>query len=437
LAVFDFETPDNTMRLRSVHPGVSADDVQAAAGFDLTVSNPVPVTRAPTAEELRLIREVLDPRGSGRRKSRRDGTGTPSGAADAVHRTGWCALPDRANRDGLGLGPELTSATAAAGGLGILAAATMSYDELAAGIKAVRERTDAPFGVNMRADQPDIANRVDLLVRERVRVASFAMAPRQELIKRLHDGGVLVMPSIGAKRHAEKVAEWGVDAVLVQGGEGGGHTGAVPTSLLLPQVVDAVEVPVVAAGGFFDGRGLVAALAYGAAGIAMGTRFLLTSDCRVPDAVKRFYLDRTVTDTVVTRQVDGVPHRVLRTDLVDRLEAGHVTRFPRAARNALRFRKMSGTPWQDMVREGLAMRRTQELAWSQVLMAANTPMLLRAAMVDGRVDLGVMASGQVVGVIDDLPSCAELINRIVDQANGGACGAEQATVDLVSTADVR
>src|SRR2546430_12773632 len=130
-------------------------------------------------------------------------------------------------------GPELTSATAAAGGLGILAAATMSYDELAAAIRAVRERTDAPFGVNMRADQPDIANRVDLLVRERVRVASFAMAPKQDLIKRLHDGGVLVMPSIGAKRHAEKVAEWGVDAVLVQGGEGGGHTGVVPTSLLL------------------------------------------------------------------------------------------------------------------------------------------------------------------------------------------------------------
>src|SRR5204863_8920414 len=132
------------------------------------------------------------------------------------------------------------------------------------------------FGVNLRADQPDIAERCDLLVRENVRLASFAMAPKQELIRRLQDGGVLVLPSIGAKRHAEKVVEWGVDAVLVQGGEGGGHTGTVPTSLLLPQVVDAVDVPVVAAGGFFDGRGLVAALAYGAAGIAMATRFLLT-----------------------------------------------------------------------------------------------------------------------------------------------------------------
>jgi NAD(P)H-dependent flavin oxidoreductase YrpB (nitropropane dioxygenase family) len=314
--------------------------------------------------------------------------------------------------------PQLAAATSAAGGLGILAAATMTYDELARAIKEVRERTDASFGVNMRADQPDVADRVELLIRDGVRVASFAMAPKRDLIKRLQDGGVLVMPSIGAKRHAEKVAEWGVDAVLVQGGEGGGHTGAVPTSLLLPQVVDAVDVPVVAAGGFFDGRGLVAALAYGAAGIAMGTRFLLTSDSPVPQRVKDFYLSKAVTDTVVTTQVDGVPHRVLRTELVDRLELGHAPgRFLGAARNAQRFQKLSGTPWRAMVREGLAMRKSQELSYSQVLMAANTPMLLRAAMVDGQVDLGVMASGQVVGLLDDLPSCADLIARIVEQAN--------------------
>jgi NAD(P)H-dependent flavin oxidoreductase YrpB (nitropropane dioxygenase family) len=316
--------------------------------------------------------------------------------------------------------PALAAATSAAGGLGILAAATMSYAELAAAITEVRALTAAPFGVNLRADQPDVGDRVDLLVREQVRVASFAMAPKPELIARLQAGGVLVMPSIGARRHAEKVAAWGVDAVLVQGGEGGGHTGSVPTSLLLPQVVDAVgaDVPVIAAGGYFDGRGLVAALAYGASGIAMGTRFLLTSDSPVPAAVKEVYLSKSVSETVVTTQVDGVPHRVLRSDLVDQLEAASTARrFGGAARNATKFRKDSGTSWRDLVREGLAMRKSQELTWSQVVMAANTPMLLRAAMVDGRVDLGVMASGQVVGVIDDLPSCAELIDRIIAEAD--------------------
>ena len=321
--------------------------------------------------------------------------------------------------------PQLAAATSAAGGLGILAAATMSLDELRRAVKEVRESTDASFGVNMRADQGDVTDRVDLLVREGVRVASFAMAPKQDLIKRLHDGGVLVMPSIGAKRHAEKVAAWGVDAVLVQGGEGGGHTGSVPTTLLLPQVVDTVDVPVVAAGGFFDGRGLVAALAYGASGIAMGTRFLLTTDSPVPEAVKRHYLSKSVTDTVVTKQVDGVPHRVLRSDLVDSLEsAGAVRRTTGAVRSAMAFKKMSGTRWREIVREGLAMRRSQELTWSQVLMAANTPMLLRAAMVDGRDDMGVMASGQVVGLIDDLPSCAELIDRIVQEAHETLRGLE-------------
>jgi NAD(P)H-dependent flavin oxidoreductase YrpB (nitropropane dioxygenase family) len=312
-------------------------------------------------------------------------------------------------------GPRLVSAVARAGGLGILGSATMSLGELAAAIKEVRARTDEPFGVNLRADAADAGDRIDLLIRERVRVASFALAPRRELIARLKDAGVVVIPSVGARRHAEKVAAWGADAVLVQGGEGGGHTGPIATTLLLPQVVDAVGIPVIAAGGFFDGRGLAAALTYGAAGIAMGTRFLLTSDSTVPDAVKRTYLAGA--ETVVTRQVDGLPHRVLRTRLVDGLEvSGPVTRTIRALRNAARFKAVSRMSWPELIRDGLTMKRGKELTWSQVLMAANTPMLLRAAMVDGRPDLGVLASGQAVAVIDDLPSCESLIDAIVTRA---------------------
>ena len=133
--------------------------------------------------------------------------------------------------------------------------------------------------------------------------------------------------------------------------------------------------------------------------------------------MKDFYRSKSVTDTVVTRQVDGVPHRVLRTDLVEQLEkSGRVSSLWRAMRNALAFQRLSGTPWRSIVREGLGMRTSQELSWSQVVMAANTPMLLRLAMVDGRPDLGVMASGQVVGVIDDLPTCGELIGRIMTEA---------------------
>ncbi|HEX9065975.1 MAG TPA: nitronate monooxygenase [Streptosporangiaceae bacterium] len=314
-------------------------------------------------------------------------------------------------------GPELTAATANAGGLGILAGATMSYAELAAAIDRTRELTSQPFGVNLRSDAPDAGRRADLLISAQVKVASFALAPRPDLIARLKEAGVVVVPSVGARRHAEKVAAWGADAVIVQGGEGGGHTGPVATSILLPQVADAVGIPVLAAGGFFDGRGLAAALCYGAAGIAMGTRFLLTSDSRVPDAVKQLYLAASVADTVVTDALDGVPQRLLRTDATRRLEAqGRAARLARSARAAADFRRLTGSTWTGLAREGLAMRRTHGRALAQVLLAANTPAMLRAAMVEGRTDYGVMATGQVAGVIEDLPSCAELIERIVAQA---------------------
>ena len=314
-------------------------------------------------------------------------------------------------------GPRLVSAVANAGGLGILASATMTFDALRQAIEEVRERTDKPFGVNLRADAVDAADRVQLLIDTKVKVASFAMAPSRELITRLKDAGVVVMPSIGAVRHAEKVAAWGVDAVMVQGGEGGGHTGQVATTVLLPSVVDAVDIPVVAAGGFFDGRGLAAALAYGAAGIGMGTRFLLTKESTVPQAVKDTYLASGLTDTVVTTRVDGMPHRVLRTDLVAALEnAGPARGLLRAVRNAARFRGLTGLSWTAMLREGLAMRRNHKLTWSQLVMAANTPMLLREGLVNGSTEAGVLASGQVVGALSDLPTCDELITRIVREA---------------------
>ncbi|TVZ99275.1 nitronate monooxygenase family protein [Streptomyces sp. BK340] len=323
-------------------------------------------------------------------------------------------------------GPRLVSAAANAGALGILASATMTVDQLRKAIREVRSRTRAPFGVNLRADAADAADRVQIMLDEHVRVASFALAPSPELITRLKEAGVVVVPSVGARRHAEKVAAWGADAVIVQGGEGGGHTGEVATTVLLPQVVDAVRIPVVAAGGFFDGRGLVAALSYGAAGVAMGTRFLLTSDSTVPDAVKARYLAATVRDVTVTRAVDGLPHRMLRTDLVDTLErSSRIRALAHAARRASGFRRLSGLTWRQLVRDGLALRHGKELSWSQVLLAANTPMLLKSAMVDGRTDLGVMASGQVAGVIDDLPSCAELVGRIVKEAEEVLAGLER------------
>ena len=314
-------------------------------------------------------------------------------------------------------GARLVSATSNAGGLGILASATMTIDELATAIRKVKSATDRPFGVNIRADAADAGDRVDLMIREGVKVASFALAPKQELIAKLKEAGSVVIPSVGLAKHAKKVAGWGADAVIVQGGEGGGHTGPVATTLLLPSVLDAVDIPVVAAGGFFDGRGLAAALSYGAAGVAMGTRFLLTSDSTVPEEIKQRYLKAALDGTVVSTRVDGMPHRVLRTELVEKLESGSPVRgFTAAVRNAAKFKKMSQMTWSGMIRDGLAMRHGKDLTWAQVLMAANTPMLLKAGLVEGNTEAGVLASGQVAGIIDTLPSCAELSDTIVAEA---------------------
>jgi NAD(P)H-dependent flavin oxidoreductase YrpB (nitropropane dioxygenase family) len=314
-------------------------------------------------------------------------------------------------------GPRLVSATANAGGLGILASATMTLAELEQAILEVKGRTDQPFGVNLRADAGDAGDRCQLLIDHGVKVASFALAPKAELIAKLKENGVVVMPSIGAARHAQKVAEWGADAVMIQGGEGGGHTGPVPTTLLLPSVLDAVDIPVVAAGGFFDGRGLAAALAYGAAGVGMGTRFLLTSDSTVPDTVKQRYLSAGLTDTVVTAKVDGMPHRMLRTDLVDSVEeSSAMKRLGPTIRRTMAFKRMSGMSWRQLAADGRAMKHGSDRSWTQMVLAANTPMMLKAGLVEGNPDAGVLASGQVVGLIDDLPSCEELIDRVVTEA---------------------
>ena len=413
LGVFDFDGPDHQMRALSLHPGVEAEQVAENTSFEVHGLDAAGTTRLPTEDEQKLIREVIDPGGL------RDRSESSTMTRLRTPLTELVGIEHPVVQTGMGwvAGARLVSATSNAGGLGILASATMTLDELQTAVTKVKAATDKPFGINIRADAGDAGERIDLLIREGVKVASFALAPKPDLIAKLKEAGVVVIPSVGLAKHAKKVAGWGADAVIVQGGEGGGHTGPIATTLLLPSVLDAVDIPVVAAGGFFDGRGLAAALSYGAAGVAMGTRFLLTSDSTVPDAVKRRYLEAGLDGTVVSTRVDGMPHRVLRTGLVEKLESGSPVRgFAAAVRNAQKFKKMSGMTWRSMISDGLEMRHGKELTWSQVVMAANTPMLLKAGLVEGNTDAGVLASGQVAGILDDLPSCAELVEAIVGDA---------------------
>ena len=313
--------------------------------------------------------------------------------------------------------PELVAASCNAGAFGILACATLAAHEVAPTIDRVRSLTDQPFGVNFHMFQPGAAQIVDTILERKVRAVSFGRGPDAAMIARFKAAGLICIASVGALRHAQKSAELGADMLIVQGGEGGGHTGSVATTVLLPQVLDAVQIPVFAAGGFADGRGLAAALACGAAGVAMGTRFLMTRESPVPEATKARYVKAGLDDVFVTTRLDGIPHRMLRNELSARIErASGLGVLATALRNALELRRLTGASLGEMLRSARAMARSGEMSLGQALLAANSPVLLQRAVVQGHPAEGIMASGQVAGRLGDLPSCEELVERVVREA---------------------
>lgn len=316
--------------------------------------------------------------------------------------------------------PRLVAGSCNAGAFGFLAGATIPADEIERDILRVKELTDKPFGVNFHMYQPNAAEIVDMVIRHGVKAVSYSRSPGPEFIGKLKDAGVVCMPTVGLPKHAIKAVELGADVVTVQGGEGGGHTGAIPTTLLIPQVIDAVgdQVPVVAAGGFKDGRGLLAALSWGADGIAMGTRFLMTEESPVPRETLQRYIDcNNPGEIVVSRAMDGLPQRMIMNELLSDLEkAGSFRKLLIALRNGLAFRKHTGATFFSLLKSAIAMSKDDEMTAAQAIMSANAPMIIQKAMVDGRPSLGVLPSGQVAGVIDELLSCKDLVDSIVEQA---------------------
>ena len=316
--------------------------------------------------------------------------------------------------------PKLVAGSCNAGAFGFLAGATIPADEMERDILRVRELTDKPFGVNFHMYQPNALDIVDMVIRHGVRAVSYSRSPGPELINKLKDAGVVCMPTVGLPKHAIKAVELGADAITVQGGEGGGHTGPIPTTLLVPQVVDAVgdRVPVVAAGGFKDGRGMLAALSWGADGIAMGTRFLMTDESPVPRETLQRYVDcKNPGNVIVSKAMDGIPQRMIMNELLAELEkASTIRKLIIAMRNGLAFRKHTGATFFSLLQSAIAMGKDDDMTAAQAIMSANAPMIIQKAMVDGEPAFGVLPSGQVAGVIDELLSCEQLVNSIVTEA---------------------
>ena len=330
-----------------------------------------------------------------------------------------CEYPVIQTAMGWVAGSSLVIATTRAGGFGFLAGATIGPDRIEEEILRVRRETeDRPFGLNFHMFQPNAMQLLDLAIKHRVRAVSYGRGPDKKTIARLRDAGIVCMPTVGALKHAQKAIEMGANVITIQGGEGGGHTGSVPTTVLLPQVVDAVQVPVVAAGGFYDGRGLLSALAFGAQGIAMGTRFLMTRDSGVPEVtLARYLAARDAEQIRVSHLVDGMPQRMIPNEYLSMLEkASPLKRVRMAVSLALQWKAQTGMTLSHATGVLWQALREDPASVAQTVMAANAPMLLQRSMVDGKPAEGVMSSGQVAALIHRLDSCEEVIQGIVQQA---------------------
>ena len=278
--------------------------------------------------------------------------------------------------------PPLVAAVSNAGGLGILGAAFMSPGELKENIRKIKKLTDKPFGVNFMANNPLIDELLDVIIEEKVRVVSYGVGNPQRVLERTKPHGIINLPTMGALRHAIRAEQDGADAVIVQGTEAGGHTGYVSTLVLVPLVTGKLKIPVVAAGGIGDGRGLVAALALGAEGISMGSRFIVTHEAPVAMHVKQYLVEKTEMDTVVTDNFTGVRCRVIRNAF---------------AENLVEMVKNHADPWEIM-KVGVGK--------------------IRKAYVEGDHEGGSLAFGQVCGLIQEIPTCQGLIDGIIEEAEG-------------------
>jgi enoyl-[acyl-carrier protein] reductase II len=281
---------------------------------------------------------------------------------------------------------EVAAAVSEAGGFGCLGAAGMDYDEMVREIRAVKALTSRPFGVDLLTASPrDMVPFVETICAEGARAFVAGLGVPAKVVDLCHRNGVLVVNMCGKVSHALRAVEAGCDIVVAQGTEAGGHTGQIATLPLVPMIVDAVKVPVVAAGGIFDGRGLVAALALGAQGIWMGTRFIASSEARAHHHYKDRILDIDETGTVITRAYSGKTMRAIRTRYTEEWE-----RKPE---------ELQPFPMQ-------AMRATQDGVWRSL------------AGPDAGLDpeRDCMPAGQSAGGIHEVKPCGAIITDILAQA---------------------
>lgn len=272
---------------------------------------------------------------------------------------------------------ELAVAVSNAGGLGIIAAGNAPADWVRAQIQNAKKHTDKPFGVNVMLLSPFVDEVMDVIYEEKVPVITTGAGNPGKYVERLKSIGTKIIPVVPSVALAKRMESEGVDAVIAEGTESGGHVGELTTMVLVPQVADAVSIPVIAAGGIADSRAVVAALALGAEGVQVGTRFICSEECNVHENYKHAVVKAKDRDAVVTGRSTGHPVRSLKNKLTkefDRLEANR-------------------TAPEDI--EALGKGR------------------LQSAVIEGDVANGSVMAGQIAGLVSEIRPCSDIINELV------------------------
>jgi len=308
--------------------------------------------------------------------------------------------------------PSMVAAVSNAGGLGILATGPMDPEQTRQAIREIRKKTDKPFGANATLLMPGAAANAKVLLEEQVPVINFALGKGDWLVREAHKYGGKVIATVVNARHAKRAQDYGSDGVIATGNEAAAHGEAVTSLVLIPSLVDAVEIPVIAAGGFADGRGLAAALALGAEGIAMGTRFMTTKDSPLHGNFKRLSIEKDVTDTLYSTRIDGIYCRVLKTEPAAKQIKKGLDLFT-AFFNSQDISKQLHMPYLKLMIGILASgwKNTRQMAYM-----ANGFKAFRLATEEGDLVNGILPVGQVTGLIHDEPTVAEVMDRIVAEA---------------------
>jgi len=276
---------------------------------------------------------------------------------------------------------ELVAAVSEAGGLGIIGSGQAEPGWVLEQVQKVKELTSKPFGVNVMLLSPYAEEIINLLVEERVAVVTTGAGNPGKYLNLMHNAGMKVIPVVSSVALAKRLARSGVDALIAEGMESGGHVGDITTMVLVPQVVDAVDVPVIAAGGIYDGRGMAAALMLGAEGVQMGTRFICSTECTVHERVKEMIIKSRDRDSIVTGRPTGHPVRVLKNKLTKKF-------------NEL---EESGAPAEEFEKLGVGR--------------------MKLSMIDGDVEMGSVMAGQVAAMVQRVEPARDIIISVVTEAD--------------------